>query len=498
MAVDPFWIKQNFMIANGLARALQFVLLLVTLRVASSLLAPSEMGKLSIITATVSFFALFLINPIGMFVNRRLYAWNERGDAFNYLYYFWFYVIGVAIFSIAVLYVLTSLLAMENGFSTETYLALVACSILFGTLNQTSIPSLNIFGRPYWFGILTLATTAIGLIIAVSAVHFLQRTAEWWFTGLLTGHLIVGAWGLYLLRQTLTRPTAFTQWLSPLSRSALQGLLHFAWPISLAVSLGWIQSQSYRFIVEHSLGLHDLGLFAAGYAISAGLTAGFESMLTTHFQSIFYKQVNSGAEGSADAAWHNYARAVLPSIALTAFFIVGVAPQLTDLLLSAKYGNSYQYVMWGAGAELCRITIAVFALFAHARMMTKILIYPNLLGALLAVVLVWLLVINYGILGIGPALALSSLCSLLLTIYITAQFTTLKFSLKTILSTIFMGGALILIARMPYTFFNSEHSPAKMIFTLVCTAAVFCIFQIYLLSESLGVREKLDDLLARK
>jgi O-antigen/teichoic acid export membrane protein len=485
------------MIANGLARALQFVLLLVTLRVASSLLAPSEMGKLSILTATVSFFALLLINPVGMFINRRLYAWDERGDAFNYLYYFWAYVVSVSILSMVALYILTPLLTAENGFSTDTYLTLVACSILFGTLNQTAIPSLNIFGRPYWFGILTLATTAIGLIIAVSAVHFLQRIAEWWFTGLLTGQLIVGAWGLYLLRQTLTRPMPFRQRLSPLSRSALQGLLNFAWPISLAVSLGWIQSQSYRFIVEHSLGLHDLGLFAAGYGISAGLTAGFESMLTTHFQSIFYKQVNAGTEGGADAAWHTYARAVLPSIALTAFFIIGVAQQLTDLLLSAEYGNSYQYVMWGAGAELCRITIAVFALFAHARMMTKILIYPNLLGALLAIVLVWLLVINYGISGIGPALALSSLCSLLLTIYITAQFTTLKFPLKAIWPIMLMGGTLILIARMPYTLLSLDPSPTKMIFTLVSTSAVFCLFQVYLHSESLGVREKLDNLLTR-
>ena len=483
------------MIANGLARALQFFLLLLTLRVASSFLVPSEMGKLSIITATVSFFALLLINPIGMFINRRLYAWNERGDAFSYLYYFWIYVVGVAVFSMLALYIVTSLQTGENGFSTVTYLTLVACSILFGTLNQTAIPSLNIFRRPYWFGILTLATTAIGLIMAFSAVYFLERIAEWWFTGLLVGQLIAGAWGICLLRQTFNPPTHVGQNLSPLSKSALQGLMNFAWPISVAVSLGWVQSQSYRFILEHSLGLHELGLFAAGYGISAGLTAGFESMITTHFQSIFYKQVNAPAEGSADAAWHNYARSVLPSLTLTAFFIIGVAPQLTSLLLSAEYSSSYQYVMWGAGAELCRITIAVFALFAHAKMMTRILIYPNLLGAVLAVALVWLLVPSYGIAGVGPALALSLLCSLLLAMYITAKFTVLNFSLKIVWLPVFMGSALILIARMPFSNLNAESTPTTMIFTLLGTASVFCIFQIYLLSDALGLKEKLDNFL---
>ena len=486
------------MIANGLTRGLQFVLLLIALRIASSLLTPTEMGKLSIITATVSFFALLFINPVGMFINRRLYAWNERGDAFNYLRYFWIYVIGVAILSIVILYAVTPLLAIENSLSRETYVTLVACSILFGTINQTAIPSLNIFGRTYWFGILTLATTAIGLAIAFSAVHFIQRIVEWWFTGLLVGQVIIGALGLYLLRKTLSRPTHSPQSFSPPSVTALRGLLNFAWPISLAVSLGWIQSQSYRFVVEHSLGLHDLGLFATAYGISAGLTAGFESMITTHFQSIFYRHVNAEAEGSADKAWHTYAQSVLPSITLTAFLIIGVAPQLTGILLSTEYSASYQYIMWGACAELCRITIAVFALFAHAKMITKILIYPNLLGAVLSVSLVWLLVTCYGIAGIGPALALSSLCSLLLTIYITTKFTTINISFKVIAPPILMGGALVLIARVPYTYFNTEPSVTGMVYTLLGTTVVFCVFQIYFLSDALGIREKLDNLLRRR
>ena len=486
------------MVANGVARALQFVLLLITLRVASSLLVPAEMGKLSIITATVSFFALLFINPVGMFINRRLYAWNEKGNAFNYLFYFWIYVICVAIFSVVLLYVLTHLLAVESGFSAETYLTLVACSILFGTLNQTTIPSLNIFGRPYWFGILTLATTAMGLMFALSAVHFLNRIAEWWFAGLLIAQGIFGVCGLYLLRCTLNRPHSFAKSLPPLSTTALRGLLNFAWPISVAVSLGWVQSQSYRFVVEHSLSLHDLGLFAAGYGISAGLTAGFESMITTHFQSIFYRHVNAEPEGSADAAWHTYARSVLPSITLTAFLIIGVAPQLTGLLLSNAYSASYQYVMWGAGAECSRIIIAVFALFAHAKMLTKILIYPNLLGAVLAVFLVWLFVINYGIAGVGPALALSSVCSLLLTIYITTQFTVLRISLKTILSPLLMGSTLVLISRVPFAFSSTDSSVTAMVCTLLGTTVIFILFQIYFLADALGIKEKVDNLLKRR
>jgi len=481
------------MIATGLARAFQFMLLLITLRVATALLPPSEMGKLAIITATVSFFALLLINPVGMFVNRRLYAWNEQGQGSKYLFYFSIYVFGVAIFSMIILLSFSSFLSFEKSISITTYLALVACSILFGSLNQTSIPYLNMFGRHFWFGTLTLATTAASLVLAFIAVSLAQRTAAWWFIGILSGQLLVGMCGLYLLRQTLNPTETHPITNFPFSAEALRGFLNFSWPISIAVSLGWVQSQSYRFVVEHSLGLYNLGLFAAGYGISAGLTAGFESMITTHFQSVFYRQVNAEQPGSADAAWHTYARSVLPSITLTAFLIIGLAPQLTQLLLSEEYIGSYEYVMWGAVAELTRITIAVFALFAHAKMATRILIYPNLLGAVSALFLVWLFVQQYGITGIGPALLLSSLCSLFLTVYITAQFTKIRISIRSAGLPILMGAALILVARAPYVYSAAQSNVGPMIFTLLVTGGLFCIFQAYLLADALQIRSGIDN-----
>jgi O-antigen/teichoic acid export membrane protein len=154
--------------------------------------------------------------------------------------------------------------------------------------------------------------------------------------------------------------------------------------------------------------------------------------------------------------------------------------------------------MWGAGAECSRIIIAVFALFAHAKMLTKILIYPNLLGAVLAVFLVWLFVINYGIAGVGPALALSSVCSLLLTIYITTQFTVLRISLKTILPPLLMGSTLVLISRVPFAFSSTDSSVTAMVCTLLGTTVIFILFQIYFLADALGIKEKVDNLLKRR
>src|SRR5574340_542388 len=66
-------------------RAAQFLLALAMMRVATTLLSPEEMGRMSLVTTTTAFFALFLINPVGMFINRRLHAWQSSGLARHYL-----------------------------------------------------------------------------------------------------------------------------------------------------------------------------------------------------------------------------------------------------------------------------------------------------------------------------------------------------------------------------------------------------------------------------
>ena len=53
-----------------------------------------------------------------------------------------------------------------------------------------------------------------------------------------------------------------------------------------------MQGQGYRYLLEGQLGLAQLGLFVAGYGISAGMIAGFESVLTTYFQPRLYRDVS--------------------------------------------------------------------------------------------------------------------------------------------------------------------------------------------------------------
>lgn len=378
------------------------------LRVATTLLSPEEMGKVSLALTTIAFFAMFLVNPVGMFINRRLHAWQANGSARAYLERYAGYLIAVALLA-AISLPLFNLSGLVNfGMPIGWVVALVCASLIFNTINQTSIPSLNMLGDTRGFVALSVATLAASFGCAVTLVQTQQASAQYWVLGLLLGQMLLAVVGTKMLFAKLglhgAPPTA-----SPGIRGRhLQVLFDFAWPVALAAGLGWVQLQGYRYIMESHLGMAQLGLFVAGYSISAGMIAGFESILTTYFQPRLYRDANKGHPAEQAQAWRRYASAVIPSQILTVALIVLLAPEFTRLLLGERFQGAASFVVWGAMAEAARVLTGVYSLIAHVFMRTRWLILPTSVGAALSIVLCVILIPSLGAQGAGIALALAS------------------------------------------------------------------------------------------
>ncbi len=54
------------------------------------------MGKVSLITTTTALFALFFVNPVGMFINRRMHAWIAAKSFRSYFHLYVGYLTGVS------------------------------------------------------------------------------------------------------------------------------------------------------------------------------------------------------------------------------------------------------------------------------------------------------------------------------------------------------------------------------------------------------------------
>ncbi|MCS6757706.1 MAG: oligosaccharide flippase family protein [Candidatus Devosia euplotis] len=425
------------MILVILGRAAQFILLMIANRLLTEFLPPEEMGRLSLVTAAIGLFGLFLVSPVGQFINRRLHAWDDLGRARHYLTLHWLHLTIVCGLAALGLVLLQQLSVLSFGFSIGWLLLLVCGSLFFNTINQTAIPSLNLLGFSGTFMALTLGTITLGLFASYVSVQLFGASAEYWLTGQLLGQAVFAAIGVWLFFSYL-KPATTPQ---PFSRDKVMAMFNFAWPVALASGFSWLQSQGYRLVSVDELGLAPLGLFVAGYGIAAGLMAAFESILTTYFQPRFYKSINQGA-GDRGAAWTFYASAFVPSVILVTCFLAALAPELTRFLVGPDYQSASQFVIWGVLAEGARVLVGVYSMSAHAEMKTSLLLWPNALGALLCIALVWLLVPGYGAAGVGIARVASGLALVLAVHYVTVGTLRMGFPYELASKGLLLGGLL--------------------------------------------------------
>lgn len=423
-------------------RAAQFILLLVTMRLATTYLPPGEMGRLSLITAATAFFALFLVNPVGMFINRRFHAWEKLGRTRFYLKLHWLYLLAISVVIAGALIVLNNAHEFDFQLSTSWLLVLVCGSVLFNTINQTVIPSLNLLELRGSFVFLTLATIAFGLGAALLLVCGFGATAEFWLLGLLIGQIVFAIMGMQIFFGKLQPqiPAALP------GRTHLRTLFDFAWPVAISVGFNWLQTQGYRFFVADSLGLVALGLFVAGYGISAGLIAAFESVLTTYFQPRFYREVSNNDQHEQGRAWSKYASAILPSLILVMCVLIGLAPELTRFMVGPAYQSASQYVIWGVLAEGARVAAGVYSMSAHARMKTNLLLLPNLIGAVVCIGLIWAFTQHFGVDGVGFSRVLAGIAMVVAMHYLMVRALEMQLPYRMLLKSIALGLGLLLIA----------------------------------------------------
>ncbi len=467
-------------------RAAQFILLLLVMRVATTYLPPEEMGRLSLITAATAFYALFLVNPVGMFINRRFHAWDALGRAKYYLKLHWIYLIVISAVAAVSLGLLNRIHTFGFQFNTTWLLVLVCGSLLFNTVNQTAIPLLNLLELRGRFIALTLATIGVGLVSAFLLVRAFETTAEYWLLGLLVGQAVFALIGVKLFFEKLQPEVPIEM----LSRTRLRLLFHFAWPVAISVGFNWLQTQGYRFFVADSLGLVALGLFIAGYGISAGLMAAFESVLTTYFQPRFYKRVSTSSLAEQSLAWNNYAGAILPSLILVTFLLAGLAPELTRFIVGPAYQSASQFMVWGVLAEGARVLAGVYSMSAHAKIKTRLLLLPNLLGAVICIALIWGLAPTLGAHGVGLACSLAGIGMVVTMHYMMIVVLEMRLPYRLLLKGTAMGLVLLLIATTGRWVLGGTESLISTGFLIVATGLAFLPMFYWLLYPFLPRHDK--------
>lgn len=375
--------NKDFLLIS-LGRVFQIVVSLVAVRVFTTFLSTAEVGNLYLINSIVGFYGLALINPIHMYIYRKIYDWAEKKALINCFFVFNGYVLLLTVISLPLTYLLNKT-GMLNSVDLAHLMMFLVFYIYFVTWNQTILSVLNMFSHRASFVVFTILTLSLGLAFSVVMTRLVSGSALGWLTGQLVAQgLIAGAALLYFKR--VFADTLSLDKIRPLiNRESLNSVMVFAFPLFLTNFFMWLQNQSYRMIVEKNFGLEFLGMLGLGLSISSSVATAVESIVQQLYYPVYYREISTYNAEQRTHAWNKMAQMILPIYATLTIMVSCLAPFLMNILANRKFSEAFVFIIYGAWIELFRMTSNLLASVAHAEMQTKFLVKAYFAGGLLAV-----------------------------------------------------------------------------------------------------------------
>jgi O-antigen/teichoic acid export membrane protein len=397
--------RQDFFIIV-VGRILQVVFALVSVRLTTTLLGPTQIGRVNLIVGVTSWFALLFISPVGNYVFRQALEWNMEGRLLGIVRRYAGFLGIVTVVAGIVVILIKSTIGIGTAIDLIWLLWLVAGTLFLGTLSATFITLINTLGHRGWYVLFANLTTWLGLGLAVAITSWTGHQAEYWMTGLLIGQIIVMLLSVVVIYRVARRPSNVIVQSGKTRGFDVSSVFRFSWPLIIATGFYWIQNSGYVFLLVKLSNEASVGLLVAGLAIAVSPLVMFESLFTEYYRPIFYRDISYSDNTQKAQAWNRYASAYFPAIVLVAVFMALSGPWLARLLVSESFQKVSWLAVWGALIQSALMVYATYITLVFASLNTRIVIWPNVFGAVVVVVGMVLLVPLNPLLGSGIALAL--------------------------------------------------------------------------------------------
>lgn len=381
--------KSDFLIIL-VGKLLQIIIMIISIKIMTTLLEPKEMGKIYIFTTIYTFFVLSLISPFGQFVNRHTHSWHEKRMIFDNISVYLIYLFLVSLLSISI-GIIIFYFGIINDISLNIFLLLLSSFVLILTLNQTILPMLNMLHFRVSFTFLTVLT-ALGIVVfGYIVVKVFGNTAESWLFGTLLSNLIFMIIGYILLKNRLNETFhGFLNNFKRITKSKIKSILTFVIPLSIATFFMWLQNSGYRILIEQNIGLEFLGFLGVGMAISGQIASLIESIAMQYFHPIYYQQITNTTIENRKKAIDDLINKVLPIYFMFTLFLTFLAKYVVEILVDEKYHDVYIFTAFGIWLEFFRMTTNLLGNISQSEMNTKKFMTPYIMGSLTTIILVYL------------------------------------------------------------------------------------------------------------
>ncbi len=451
--------KDIYIISIG--RILIAVTGVVAIRLLTTFLSPAEVGRMNIILAVCGWMNLVVMNPLCLYVSRKLVDWNISGTAARHLFGWLKSVLAVSLLSLLVAFVLNPYLGIGLSYG---WLVLLIGSYVAFTYMFSSIGFINILKRRFWFVLLNNLGLWIGLVLSVVLVLHFGRTAQLWLLGQIIGFAVISLVGVIVLFRIINKDKQPRIAEDSFSAGVL---FQFIWPLSIVAFLFWCQSQGYRFIFQRMSGLDTLGLFVVGFGIGSSIMLAFDAVFNQYYHPIFYNEIANAPKQQRAFAWNKYISVFLPAVILMAIYIASNGNFLTKVLTGDRFHGIGFIVSCGAIAEGLRMIVTAVSMVSHSELEMRPLIFPSIIGTFSTLAGIMIFVSYNAFVGAGLSIVFGWLVNLFFLYSNMKKLLLIKFPYKRV-SYAFLFSLPLLLAMVALRgFISSLTVPAGLVFLAV-------------------------------
>lgn len=360
-----------------LGRIIQAVIALASIRLMTTFLSKEQVGYQYLITAIFGYFSLVFINPIGMYFNRQIHSLHRSGQLFGFLKALNTYFLLVSSLTLLMLIIVILKFHPDYGVESWQFILLVMLNTFFGTWFYTLCPSLNMLEKRMPFVAITLITQLLGLGLSIFFVLYLKNSAFWWLLGTLVSQIFGTIISFYQFRKII-KDEPFQK--LEISKILNRSVFHFCWPIAITTFFMWLQTQSYRLVVESKVGAEDLAHIAIGIGIATSFFGLGESIVSQYLMPRFYSAISSGHKKLRADAWNQqFEASFICYLTILALVLITAKPLLL-ILVDHKFSNVVEVVRLGALIEFFRVLTNSIGSIAHSELQTRKSILPYAVG----------------------------------------------------------------------------------------------------------------------
>jgi len=403
---------------------------ILLLPIYTRLFTPTEYGIIEQLTITTTLLAIVL--NIGMDATQSYHFFEQQKHGKNFQAKLvtsilqWRIVSG---FFIVLLAVGASPFFPAWLLGTKGNLGLFAAAFagiwFFQIMNQ-SAEIFRLLYRPVPYLVLTLGYSIVSASIIIGLTYWLEMGILGYFIGLCLASLVTAGVGWWMIREYIAGSSWHKDW--------WPRLLRFGLPLVPAALAMYVMNTTDRWFLLHFHGKEALGIYSVGAKLSLGLLIFVEPFRKAWWPIAMNLLQTDGRSVIARVAQVYIGLGAVAAVILTAF-----SPFLTKLLAAPIYYGAFPIVGILAWKTLFIGFYMIISLGIWKQKKTKWIPLLHGAAAIINIVLNYVLVPQYSVLGAAIASSLTFLLWILITLIVSQMLWPVKFPFRQITFQLFGG-----------------------------------------------------------